>query len=440
MSIYIYVITDIIHIIKIILICELFLNFKRREIKYKELIYLSIMLVLVGISSGIYLWDDDLFELVLYIVSISAMMCLIYKEKVIKQILCTIWIVSIISMLDAMSLIMIDLLGNMVSYINNDISRLVAGAFSFVFVYAIGRIFKRKYIDGVKSIGIINFLIFTVLAVIETFVVMVIAKITIKEGSGDHKILYSVAFICVILGIFMQLAAVILLFAQKNVYKEKKQVIEKYLNEQKNYYEYLENREKETKKFRHDIRKHMQMIAVLAKERRYEEFDSYIKQIDERIETIGNVVTVHNGIIDAIINQYYSKAIQNNIKMNVRGKFPETGNIDAYDLCTIFSNALSNAFEATMKAEEKIVDIDCRYTDKNIVVIIKNKFCDEGQFKNGTIMTEKIDLDFHGYGLVNIRECIEKYNGVMDIEVSDSEFILKMLLNLSRGKNENSDY
>ena len=43
------------------------------------------------------------------------------------------------------------------------------------------------------------------------------------------------------------------------------------------------------------------------------------------------------------------------ITMEVKGRFPEECAIDAYDLCTIFSNILSNALEAAVETEEKTI-------------------------------------------------------------------------------------
>jgi sensor histidine kinase regulating citrate/malate metabolism len=213
---------------------------------------------------------------------------------------------------------------------------------------------------------------------------------------------------------------------QRNVYKEKKQITEKYLNEQKNHYEYLDNREKETKKFRHDLRNHMQMLSNFARNHQYDDFEKYLETIEMKIESFGNIITVHNGIVDAVINQFYSKAIQDNIKMEVSGRFPEDCAIDAYDLCTIFSNVLSNALEAAIKTDEKLVTVECRYTDKNIIVVVTNSFINDG---NETIKTRKDDLDYHGYGLENTKDSIEKYHGVFDIETKDNLFILKILFN-----------
>ena len=236
-----------------------------------------------------------------------------------------------------------------------------------------------------------------------------------------------VSVVLVIAGIFIQLCAVILLSMQRNLYKEKKLLTEKYLNEQKNHYEYLEKREKETKKFRHDFRSHLGLISNLAKNNEYEEIDKYLEKMHIKIEQLGNNVTVQNGIVDAIINQYYAKALQNNIKMEVKGRFPEYCDIDAYDICTIFSNVLSNAFEAAEETEEKIISVECRYNDKNIIIVVKNSFNHEGNSANVLLKTRKGNVDYHGYGLENVKESIAKYNGILDIDTKDGIFTLTIV-------------
>lgn len=133
--------------------------------------------------------------------------------------------------------------------------------------------------------------------------------------------------------------------------------------------------------------------------------------------------------MDAIINQYYTKAGQNNIKMDVKGRFPVDCSIDAFDLCTIFSNILSNAFEAALTTEEKYVSLDCRYNDKNIIIVVKNSFHNDMQSQNTQWKTRKKDTDYHGYGLENIKDSVKKYNGMFDIEIKEEMFILTILFN-----------
>ena len=141
------------------------------------------------------------------------------------------------------------------------------------------------------------------------------------------------------------------------------------------------------------------------------------------------MVTVHNGIVDAIMNQYYAKAAENGIKMQVKGRLPADLNIDAFDLCTIFSNLLSNAYEAAIKTEEKYISMECRFNDKNIIIAVKNSYDAAGQTEGMGWTTSKEDKDHHGYGLENIRDSVKKYNGVFDIDTQDNYFLLMIMFN-----------
>ena len=123
------------------------------------------------------------------------------------------------------------------------------------------------------------------------------------------------------------------------------------------------------------------------------------------------------------MNRYYMDAKNYGITITVNGSFPRECKIDAYDLCTIFSNILSNALEAARQAPEKRIALSCRYTSSNIIIIIKNTFMNVGQFDRKQIQTSKQDLDYHGFGLENIRECVEQHNGLMDIEIKNEECI-----------------
>lgn len=440
MSLSMYVMADILHIMKIVLLCELLFKFKKREEKNSKLIDFLIIVIMASLSVVIYLWNNDNVETIIYVVAISAMLYWRYSEKFMSMFIFTMWITVILSMLDLMSMILLDIVYDLLKVSSGNLQRVGIATLSLAIVATFCKVFDKKYKEGIKSIGKVSLISFTLLAIVDTFIVMVMARITVRENESFFRVLYSAAFILVILGIFLQLGAVIILFMQSNVYKEKKQITEKYLNEQINHYEYLEQREVETKRFRHDLRNHMQMLSNLAHSGQYNKVDDYLEAMNVNIESFGNVITVQNGIADAIINQYYARAMQDDIKMDIKGMFPRECAVDPYDLCTILSNVLSNALEATAKADEKKISLDCRYNDNNIILVVKNTYKDVGQFENGKFKTSKEDIDYHGYGLINIRESVEKYNGVLDIETINGEFILKVSLNYTeKRKDEDSN-
>jgi len=297
-----------------------------------------------------------------------------------------------------------------------------------ILIYGLGKGYKQKTTTALQEIGYGNLIGFTVLLFADMVVVSaIIAVADMYEDSRRN--LYLIAVIFIIIGIFIQLGAVIILFAQRNVLKEKEKLAAAYLLEQKNHYEYLENREKETKKFRHDLRNHMGLISNLAQNQAYDKIDDYLEQMNMRIDTFGTVVTVHNGIVDAIINQYYMKAKQNGVNMRVEGKFPVDCEIEEYDLCTIFSNVLSNAYEAASETEEKMISLVCGYTERNIIIAVENS-CRKELPSGGLFWkTKKDNADYHGYGLENITDSVKKYNGIFDIELRDNKCMLKISFN-----------
>ena len=425
MELFIFTLTDILHFVKILIICSMIFRFQKREFKYNIIIPMFVGIALVVASVLIFILQKDFLETLLYVLFIMVLVYLIYEEKIQSIVAITLWVICASSLIDILNIVLVNVFLKLVNLNWDNFANLIASCISLIFICVMGSLYKKKSTSSLRNIGIVNLLGFSILLCADVVVVSAIF-LGADIYSGSFNVLYLSAVILVILGIFIQLAAVIILFTQRNVYKEKEMILNTYLNAQKNHYEYLENREKETKKFRHDLRSHMELISSLIKNGEYDKIDDYIKQMNLKIDTFGNVVTVHNGIVDAIINQYYVKAKQNGIEMEVRGMFPVDCVIETFDLCTIFSNALSNAYEAAVEAEEKYILLECRYTDQNIIVLVENSF--NHKMKNNDKQSKK-NKDYHGFGLENIRDSVNKYNGFFDIEKNENKFSLKIIFN-----------
>ncbi len=423
------VLGDIVHLIKILVLCNVFFVFRKREFNHKRLVMAGMGLIMSGASMVIYVCDEDILETFLYVFLVILLIYTLYKENIFRIVITTIWMIIMLSMIDTMTTILYDITMELIHVNGEVVSNLAVACISLMLVWIIGKIYKRNSATTMQSIGIAHLFGFTVLMAVDTVVVTVIAIMNVELNLERNRNIYLLAIVFAIIGMFIQLAAVILFFTQRNVYKEKEALTYKYLNEQKSHYEYLENREKETKKFRHDLRSHMEMISNLANNHEYERMDSYLEKMHMKIDSFGNMVTVHNGIVDAIINQYYTKAVQNDIKMEVKGRLPVDCAIDAFDLCTIFSNLLSNAYEAAIDTEEKYISLECRYNDKNIFIVVKNSFNNEMQSSSAQWKTKKEDTDYHGYGLENIQDSVKKYNGIFGIDTKEGMFILTILFN-----------
>lgn len=428
MELFLFVLVDIIHFFTILTTCKFFFSLKLREVKYNWLILAGTFFVVGIISVVIYYFDNSFLISSVYVISVVLLGWLLYKEKIYNTTIVMIWTLFALSVVDIMTSILFRIVLLLFSVDGEAIINLIASIISLLLIAGLGINFKRKTSTTLQEIGYTNLIGLTILLATDACVVSAIV-VGADMYEDSRRNLYLLAVIFAVIGIFIQLAAVIILFTQRNVHKEKEQILDAFLNEQKNHYEYLENREKETKKFRHDIRNHMDLIANLAKNHEYDKIEDYLEQINLKVDTFGNIVTVHNAIVDAIINQYYMKAMQSGVKLTVEGRFPVDCAIDTYDLCTIFSNILSNAYEAAVETEDKLVSLVCGYTERAIIIVVKNS-CNSEVATGGTIWkTKKNNADYHGYGLENISDSVKKYDGIFDIEIIDNVCILKIAFN-----------
>lgn len=421
------ILVDVIHFLTILVACNMFFAFDKRDFERKWLVLALDGIVVPTLSIFIYIYNNDFVETVVYILTIILLLYIFYKEALHTLVITVMWMIFALSMIEMMAVALFNIFMKIIGINVDFLSDLAMVLITMVLIYIIGRVYRRYTSTALKKVGLKYLIGFTILLAIDTVVVTIITVMNTELEALKYKNIYLLAIILVIIGIFIQLASVILLFTQRNVYKEKEEITDKYLNEQTLHYEYLENRERETKKFRHDLRSHMELISHLAKNHEYDKIDEYIEQMHERIDTFGNVITVHNSIVDAIINQYYVRAEQSGVNMEVKGRFPVDCNIDTFDLCTIFSNVLSNALEAALETDEKYVSLECRHNDKSIIISVENSF--DAKSKNGNTQwkTQKSNTDYHGYGLENIKDSVNKYNGMFTIETEDNMFNLKIL-------------
>ncbi len=105
--------------------------------------------------------------------------------------------------------------------------------------------------------------------------------------------------------------------------------------------------------------------------------------------------------------------------------------MDAMDLCTIFGNALDNAIECEMKIEDKekrLIHISVTKQKGFLLIMIENYYEGNLEMVRGLPVTTKKDVNYHGYGLKNIRYTLQKYGGEVTVSAKNNWFELKMLI------------
>lgn len=138
---------------------------------------------------------------------------------------------------------------------------------SLIFLLFNGITVNRKFKKGLLSLGFKYILLLAAVLVVESAVVLMLSREALDGGSDKYRVM----FLLTIIGVFVQIGTIILLVLSRNVSRENEILMKKYLNEQTKHYSYLENKERETKKFRHDLRNHMHTLMTLYNEQKYDE-------------------------------------------------------------------------------------------------------------------------------------------------------------------------
>ena len=120
------------------------------------------------------------------------------------------------------------------------------------------------------------------------------------------------------------------------------------------------------------------------------------------------------------------------IKWNVCGKIPVQMYVTDFELCTLFSNLLSNGVEACKKVEKskRFINIDIKRTEEQLVIEVENSVAEIVPIETLGKITTKADKKNHGLGIKNILEVVEKSKGQILFENDEQAFRTRIVLDL----------
>lgn len=178
----------------------------------------------------------------------------------------------------------------------------------------------------------------------------------------------------------------------------------------KKYFEVIEQSNKDMRIFAHDIKNHLIQIDNFDN---ITEVHSYITKLVPDIEKFSNTGISKNKMLDLIISKYVTLCESKNIKFDIDVKTANLNYIDDVDLSTLMNNLLDNAVEAAQNSTEKYIKINIFSKNKLYDGLVIKNSCDvPPKEESGELKTTKSNLKFHGIGTSSIKKIIKKYNSV----------------------------
>jgi hypothetical protein len=159
--------------------------------------------------------------------------------------------------------------------------------------------------------------------------------------------------------------------------------------------------------------------------------ESALREIEDVIAVYDASVETGNPVLDMILTEKSLFCEQNGIRLTCLADGARLNFIKDADLYALFGNAVDNAFSAVIKIsepEKRYIGLTVRKMQGFISVNINNYYT--GQMRldpKGFPVTTKADTDYHGYGLKSMRYIVEKYRGILSIDIRDNVFNLNMV-------------
>lgn len=191
----------------------------------------------------------------------------------------------------------------------------------------------------------------------------------------------------------------------------------------KKYFEIIEQSNKDMRVFSHDIKNHLTQIRNL------EDINSVHKYIDKlypAIEKFNHTGISKNKMLDLIISKYSKLCESKEIRFDVDVKTSNLSYIDDVDLSTLMNNLLDNAVEAAEKSYNAFIQITI-FSKNNIYdgLIIKNSCSVSPVTDNKELKTRKSDKTHHGLGIKSINKIVKKYGAVYDWKYDDQQKVFE---------------
>lgn len=258
-----------------------------------------------------------------------------------------------------------------------------------------------------------------------TFIVGIF-QMEILQYEVTMKMQQALLFSCIIIAmfIFMVFGIFTYIVSSRNRLQEKNKWNEECIMFQRKYYEELMEKEEDLRGFRHDIRKHINVLQGYCENNMMEKVKEYVFALNGEFQEL-QIIRTGNVVADYFVNGVVNE-LEKEPKFNIVGRFPEEMRISDADFCILFGNAMENVKESLNKQEGKgKIELEIRhYKEKLFLTIANSALPKEGAL----LQTEKFDKKMHGYGTKNMKRIVDKYHGSIEWKYENSMFIVEIVI------------
>ncbi len=236
-------------------------------------------------------------------------------------------------------------------------------------------------------------------------------------------LLMVLAMLLIYVTIFWSLSSIIKEYEYRSENQQAK-LSESLLSAQLNSYEEFVEA---SKRHRHDLRHHNQIIMEYLKGGDIDGAEEYLKLYDTSINQSVIKQYCKNYIANAVLCLYAQKAHLEEIVFEANAYIPEIITITQPELGSMLSNILENALEACRKAKgaERFITFTAEFEDDMLKIELRNTTSGELHIRNNLPVSTKKN---GGTGTKSVLHIVESYHGMLNFRQEDETFITQIIL------------
>jgi len=166
----------------------------------------------------------------------------------------------------------------------------------------------------------------------------------------------------------------------------------------------------------------------LISQEKYTELKNYFYNLTKDIYELDNQIETGNEIVNQVINIKYASAHQLGIPMDIHIILPSELSIPDYAICSLLSNLIDNAIEASAKIENPQITIKMYIKKSYLCIKISNRIESWQSEKALSHVTSKQEQGTHGLGWQIIQDMINKNNGIYSYYIEDDIYNTEVML------------
>ena len=201
-----------------------------------------------------------------------------------------------------------------------------------------------------------------------------------------------------------------------------------FLSMQQARYDSLLTTTRQIRQARHDMRHHFHVLQGFATQGNLEGILDYLAEVQGNIPT-GDLGLCENAVVDSVAGYFAPLYKENGIPLSFRLDLPRDLPVPDTDLCSVLSNLLENAMEASLRTapEKRKVQVSARLRSGNMLLLsVENSYDGEVRENNGVFLSSKRPGE--GIGLQAVRHIAEKSGGYCRFHYGDGVFTANVML------------